>query len=63
MTRNFRNGNNLDKGGDPFDVKIQGPNGPVDAKIKDNQDGTYTVDYKPDDAGKHRYCHDTRDIM
>jgi len=49
-----RNGNNMDKGGDPFDVKIHGPNGPVDAKIKDNDDGTYTVDYKPNDAGKHR---------
>lgn len=44
----------MDKGGDPFDVKIQGPNGPVPANVKDNNDGTYTVDYKPNDSGKHR---------
>jgi len=49
-----KNGNDMKKGGDPFDVKINGPNGPVPAKVKDNDDGTYTVDYKPEDAGKHR---------
>jgi len=49
-----RNGNNLNKGGDPWDVKIQGPNGPVPASVKDNGDGTYTVDYQPTDSGKHK---------
>jgi len=49
-----RDGNNITKGGDPFEVKIQGPKGPVDANIKDNQDGTYSVDYQPTDAGKHK---------
>jgi len=44
----------MKKGGDPFEVKIQGPKGPVDSKITDNDDGTYTVDYQPTNAGKHR---------
>jgi len=44
----------MKRGGDPFEVKIQGPKGPVDAKITDNQDGTYNVDYQPSTAGKHR---------
>lgn len=42
----------MGKGGDPFKVEIQGPKGnnlPVD--IKDNGDGTYTVNYQPQDAG------------
>jgi len=47
-------GNNMKSGGDPFDVKIHGPKGDVPANIKDNGDGTYTVQYKPDDAGKHK---------
>jgi filamin len=49
-----RNGNPIKKGGDPFEVKIQGPNGPVDAKIKDNNDGTYLVEYAPSDSGRHK---------
>ena len=49
-----RNGNDMKKGGDPFEVVVQGPNGPVPATIKDNEDGTYTVDYAPTDAGKHK---------
>jgi len=49
-----RDGNNIKHGGDPFEVKIQGPRGPVDAKLHDNDDGTYTVTYEPKDAGKHR---------
>jgi filamin len=49
-----RNGNNMNKGGDPWEVKIQGPDGPVDANVKDNGDGTYTVDYAPKSPGKHR---------
>jgi len=34
-------------------VDIQGPTGPVQAKIKDNGDGTYHVAYAPQDAGPH----------
>eukprot|EP01114_Cavostelium_apophysatum_P014354 TRINITY_DN369_c0_g1_i1.p1 TRINITY_DN369_c0_g1~~TRINITY_DN369_c0_g1_i1.p1 ORF type:complete len:755 (+),score=260.59 TRINITY_DN369_c0_g1_i1:68-2332(+) len=49
-----KHGNRMPTGGDPFEVKVQGPNGPVPATIKDNGDGTYKVDYKPNDAGKHR---------
>jgi filamin len=49
-----RHGNNMKRGGDPFEVKIQGPKGTVDAKLTDNNDGTYTVDYSPSNAGKHR---------
>jgi len=41
-------------GGDPFDVKIKGPNGrDVPADIVDNGDGTYTVNFAPNDAGAH----------
>jgi len=49
-----RNGNNMNRGGDPFEVKIQGPDGPVDADIKDNGDGTYNVDYAPKSGGRHK---------
>jgi filamin len=49
-----RNGNPMKKGGDPFDVKIAGPHGPVPAHISDNGDGTYTVKYAPEHAGNHR---------
>jgi len=48
-----KNGNNMSEGGDPFEVKIQGPEGPVDAQVTDNGDGTYRVDYEPTAAGKH----------
>jgi len=49
-----KDGNNMKKGGDPFEVKIQGPKGPVPATIHDNDDGTYAVTYNPVDAGKHK---------
>src|SRR5687767_6055975 len=49
-----RDGNNMKRGGDPFEVRIQGPRGPVDAKLSDNNDGTYTVNYQPGGPGKHR---------
>jgi len=49
-----RYGNNIPKGGDPFTVDIQGPKGDVPAKIHDNGDGTYRVDYAPEHAGKHK---------
>jgi uncharacterized protein YkwD len=49
-------GNKVNHGGDPFQVKIAPPAGspPVDAKIKDNHDGTYTVTYIPTHAGVHK---------
>jgi len=40
-------------GGDPFKVAVKGPKGPIDPHIKDNNDGTYTVKYKPDGHGDH----------
>jgi len=46
--------NNMNRGGDPFEIKIQGPNGPVDANITDNGDGTYLVNYAPKNPGKHK---------
>jgi len=41
------------KPGDKFDVDIQGPTGPIPAKVKDNGDGTYHVSYSPQEAGPH----------
>eukprot|EP01127_Copromyxa_protea_P008945 TRINITY_DN206_c0_g1_i1.p1 TRINITY_DN206_c0_g1~~TRINITY_DN206_c0_g1_i1.p1 ORF type:complete len:754 (-),score=220.15 TRINITY_DN206_c0_g1_i1:24-2285(-) len=48
-----KNGNNMPEGGDPFEVKIQGPDGEVPAQVTDNGDGTYRVDYEPKTAGPH----------
>jgi len=45
------NGNNVPVGGDPFEVKVAGPSGPVTATIKDNHDGTYDASYTPKDPG------------
>ena len=43
-----REGEQMNRGGDPFEVKIVDPKGEtVPADIKDNGDGTYKVDYKP----------------
>jgi len=46
-------GNPRTEGGDPFQVEVVGPNGAVPVDIKDNNDGTYHVEYKPDDAGPY----------
>lgn len=43
----------MKEGGDPFEVKVNGPSGPVPAQLTDNGDGTYRVDYQPDVAGPH----------
>jgi filamin len=49
-----RDGKKMDKGGDPFDVKIKDAKGnDVPFDLKDNNDGTYTVDYKPNGPGEH----------
>jgi len=47
-------GQPMRQGGDPFVVKITGPQGDVPAKLTDNGDGTYKVDYAPDHAGPHK---------
>jgi len=47
-------GQPMGKGGDPFEVKVQGPKGDVPATVTDNGDGTYRVDYAPQDAGPHK---------
>jgi filamin len=48
-----RYGNDMGKGGDPYIVQVVGPKGEVPATVKDNNDGTYTVNYNPEDHGKH----------
>jgi len=48
-------GNKCNRGGDPFKVQIKTPQGsePVNAKVHDNKDGTYTVTYQPKVGGVH----------
>jgi len=46
-------GNPRNEGGDPFNVEVKGPNGPVPVSVKDNGDGTYAVEYQPDNAGPY----------
>jgi len=49
-----KDGNPCTKGGAPIDVEIMGPEcEPVDADVKDNEDGTYTVTYHPTEAGEY----------
>jgi len=49
-----REGNDMGKGGDPFEVHVVGPEGTdIPANVADNNDGTYTVNYAPTDHGKH----------
>jgi len=40
-------------GGDHFDVKIDGPKGPVHPEVKDNNDGTYGVTFDPSEPGPY----------
>eukprot|EP01113_Clastostelium_recurvatum_P015306 TRINITY_DN184_c0_g1_i2.p1 TRINITY_DN184_c0_g1~~TRINITY_DN184_c0_g1_i2.p1 ORF type:complete len:757 (-),score=257.76 TRINITY_DN184_c0_g1_i2:127-2397(-) len=50
-----RHGRDLGKGGDPFEVKVTGPDGKdLHTPITDNGDGTYNVPYDPSQAGKYR---------
>lgn len=46
-------GNPIKQGGDNFQVDIQGPDGPIEAQVVDNNDGTYAVSYKPNGPGPH----------
>jgi len=48
-----KQGRKMKEGGDPFEVQVMGPSGPVPATVKDNGDGTYAVEYEPTDAGVH----------
>lgn len=48
-----KQGRKMPQGGDPFDVQVMGPSGPIPATVKDNGDGTYAVEYSPEDAGVH----------
>merc|ERR1712137_200700 len=49
-----KNGNPLKQGGSPVAVEIIGPDGsPVDADLKDNNDGTYTVTYHATEPGDY----------
>jgi hypothetical protein len=43
----------INVGGENFRVAIDGPNGRVPATVHDNNDGTYTVRYQPDEIGNH----------
>lgn len=43
----------LPNGGDPFQAVITGPWGPVASNLKDNGNGTYTVDYTPKSPGTY----------
>ena len=52
ITRN-RLGEQLKKGGQKFDVKVEGPTTPAEIEIKDNEDGTYDVTYTPKEQGPH----------
>ena len=54
QTRNSR-GENMETGGLPIEVHITDPDDePVDAEVKDNGDGTYSVDYAPSKPGPHK---------
>jgi len=50
-----KSGKPVKVGGDDFRVAVDTPAGskPVIAQVKDNEDGTYTVTYQPNTAGKH----------
>eukprot|EP01119_Soliformovum_irregulare_P015542 TRINITY_DN437_c0_g1_i1.p1 TRINITY_DN437_c0_g1~~TRINITY_DN437_c0_g1_i1.p1 ORF type:complete len:1056 (-),score=389.88 TRINITY_DN437_c0_g1_i1:223-3369(-) len=47
------NGDPITSGNDNFAVQVQGPNGPVDVELVDNDDGTYKAKYTPTDLGDH----------
>jgi filamin len=46
-------GNPTNDAGEPYDVKITGPNGPVEPTVKDNGDGTVDVVYNVDAPGDY----------
>ncbi|EDR25199.1 actin binding protein, putative [Entamoeba dispar SAW760] len=52
VTRN-RAGEQLKKGGQKFNVTVQGPTIAAEVTVKDNEDGTYDVEYVAKEPGKH----------
>jgi len=46
-------GHRTTDGGEPYDVKINGPNGAIHPKVHDNGDGTVNVVYVPDVPGDY----------
>lgn len=46
-------GNKVHSGGDAFAVTVAGPHGHVDAKVHDNNNGTYSVEYTPQSPGDY----------
>lgn len=49
-----KNGENMKVGGNGFVVKVTGPNESLDGKVHDNEDGTYNVEYEPEEEGDHK---------
>ncbi|EGG21588.1 gelation factor [Cavenderia fasciculata] len=47
-------GNPRTDGQDPFEVKVTGPNGDIEAKVEDKNDGTYDVKYEPQVEGNYQ---------
>ena len=47
-----QNGERRPVGGDPFSVSVRGA-APVYAKVNDNGDGSYRVEYKPSTSGAY----------
>jgi len=49
-----RHGNPITKGGHPVHCRVDAPNGDeIVGNVKDNHNGTYSVDYQPVDTGTH----------
>jgi len=46
-------GNPRSDGGDNFDVSVKGPHGDVHPQVKDNNDGTYDVEFDPSEPGPY----------
>jgi len=53
VTVKDRNGNPVPCGGHDLKVTVTGPDGPVEAKVEDDNSGVYQVVYKPLAAGDH----------
>lgn len=49
-----KDGKPLAAGGDPFQVVVSGPQGPIPVKVTDAGNGTYPVTYAPDHEGTYK---------
>jgi filamin len=47
-------GNKTTDGGEPYQISISGPHGPVSPRVKDNGDGTVDVSYNVDQPGDYK---------